>query len=180
MSGFQGGAENPAVASGVKDAVRWRLIGFNPAEDADAPAPTLPRPRAWTPEQVGAFLAEAGGDRWAAMWRLAATTGLRRGELAGLRWEDLDLDGGELVVAENRVVVNHRVHTGTPKGNRARRIGLDPATVEALRGWVDIKIVAGRLGHSSTRITHDIYTAVVPSMDAAAAQLVAGLYDTRP
>ena len=47
----------------------------------------------------------------------------------------------------------------------------------ALLAGVDIKVVSARLGHSSTRITHDIYTAAVPSMDAAAAELVAGLYD---
>lgn len=231
----------------LKDAVRWRLIGYNPAEDADRPAQTPPRPEAWTPDQVGAFLAEARSDRWWPLWRLAATTGMRRGELAGLRWGDLDLEGAELVVAENRVVVGHEVLTGTPKGNRSRRIGLDSPTVEVLRAWrrqhleerlvigdywpdtdlvfvwpdgsplhpdvitrtfrrvsdragippmrlhalrhawatsamlakVDIKVVSSRLGHSSTRITHDIYTASVPSMDTAAAELVAGLYDRR-
>ena len=172
---------------------------------------------------------------------------MRRGELAGLRWCDVDLDAGELVVAENRVVVEHRVVTGTPKSDRSRRIGLDPATVEVLRAWrrqqleerlvigalwpdtdlvfvwpdgsplhpnvitrtyrpdrragrlppmplhnlrhawataallgrVDIKVVSTGLGHCSTRITHDIYTAAVPSLDAAAAELVAGLYDSR-
>jgi integrase len=229
----------------LKDAVRWRLIGFNPAEDADAPAQTPPRPKAWTPEQVATFLEHAADDRWWPLWRLAATTGMRRGELAGLRWCDLDLDGGALVVAENRVVVEHEVVTGTPKGNRSRRIGLDAVTVEVLRGWrrrqleerlvigelwpdidlvfvwpdgsplhpdvisrtyrriaergglppmplhnlrhawataallgrVDVKVVSARLGHSSTRITHDIYTAAVPSMDDAAAELVAGMYD---
>ena len=49
----------------------------------------------------------------------------------------------------------------------------------ALQAGVDVKVVASRLGHSSTRITHDIYTAMVPSMDAAAAELIAGLYDKR-
>lgn len=231
----------------LNDAVRWRLIGFNPVDDADAPAQTPPRPKAWTPEQVATFLTHAADDRWWPLWRLAATTGMRRGELAGLRWCDVDLDAGSLVVAENRVVVDHEVITGTPKGNRSRRIGLDAASVEALRTWrrrqveerlvigelwpgtdlvfvwpdgspvhpdvisrtyqriieradlppmrlhnlrhawataallgrVDVKVVSARLGHSSTRITHDIYTAAVPSMDAAAAELVAGMYDRR-
>lgn len=229
----------------LKDAVRWRLLPYNAAEDATAPAQTPPRPKAWTPEQVRTFLDAAERDRWWPLWRLAATTGMRRGEMAGLRWCDLDLDRGELVVAENRVVVDHQVFTGTPKGGRTRRLGLDPVTVDVLRAWkrqqaaerlvigpywpdtdlvfvwpdgspvhpdvitrtynrirdaaelpkmhlhnlrhafattsllggVDIKVVSERLGHSSTRITHDIYTASVPALDRAAAVLVADLYD---
>ena len=59
---------------------------------------------------------------------------MRRGELAGVRWPDLDLEASELVVVENRVVVEHAVVTGTPKGNRDR-LGLDALTVEVLRAW---------------------------------------------
>ena len=55
-------------------------------------------------------------------------TGLRRSELAGLRWADVDLDATSVTVSETRVVVSYEVVTGTPKSKRsARRIGLDPA-----------------------------------------------------
>ena len=53
----------------------------------------VPRPVAWDAEQVRRFLDIAVDDRWAALWLLAATTGARRGELVGLRWADVDLDG---------------------------------------------------------------------------------------
>jgi integrase len=227
----------------MKDAGRLRLVAYNPVDDAIAPSQTPPRPRAWTPDEVARFLTEAETNRWFALWRLAVTTPLRRGELVGLRWSDLD--GDELVVANNAVVLDHEIVEGAPKNKRARRVGLDPVTVAALTRWrkqqteerlligkhwpegdyiwtwqdgtrvhpnvisrtfkrirdraglptlslhslrhawataalrakVDIKVVSNRLGHSSTRITHDVYTAAVPSMDAEAAQVVANLYD---
>jgi integrase len=227
----------------LKDACKWRLLAWNPVDDAVAPAQSPARPMAWTPEQVAVFLDRARDNRWFPLFRLVATTGMRRGEVCALRWSDFD--GAELVVRRSRVVVEHQVVEGTPKNDRTRRVALDPGTVEVLRRWraqqaeerlvigpywpgddycftwadgnvvhpdvitrtfgrvaraaglpplplhklrhawatsalragVDIKVVSGRLGHSSTRVTHDIYTAAVPSMDRAAAETVAGLYD---
>ena len=117
------------------DALRWRLVGSNAADDATGPARSIPDPRAWTAEQVGEFLRVASEDRWAALWRLAATTGMRRGELVGLRWSDVDLAAGSLVVANNVTVSDHATSHGTPKGKRARSMNLDAGTVEALRDW---------------------------------------------
>jgi integrase len=49
----------------------------------------------------------------------------------------------------------------------------------ALRGGVPVKVVSDRLGHSSSRVTLDVYTASVPALDVAAAELVAGLFERR-
>jgi integrase len=59
--------------------------------------------RFWTTEQARAFLATTGDDRLAALWQLALGAGLRRGELLGLRWEDVDLEVGTLHVRRARV-----------------------------------------------------------------------------
>lgn len=65
---------------------------------------------------------------------LAMSTGLRRGELSGLRWSDIDLDEKKLRVASTRVVVNYAVLDQSPKSkSSARVIGLDAMTVSALR-----------------------------------------------
>jgi integrase len=48
----------------------------------------------WTAEQVRRFLETVHGERLGAAWRVAALTGMRRGEVLGLRWADTDLDGG--------------------------------------------------------------------------------------
>ena len=232
----------------LKDAVRWGLIRRNVADDADAPRQTMPKPKAWTPAQVATFLDVAADDRWAALWRLAATTGLRRGELIGLRWEDLDLSAATLTVTRATVVVDGLAVESEPKtAHGRRRLALDAQTIAALVDWrrtqvaerlfvgtswtdsgpvfvwpdgtllhpnvvtrtfariaeraglpsltlhglrhswattaliagVPIKVVSDRLGHSSSRITIDVYTASVPSLDAQAADLVAGMFSSR-
>jgi integrase len=66
--------------------------------------------------------------------RLAATTGMRRGEVLGLRWRDVDLQRGVLQVVQQRVRGADALTYGPPKTSRGRRrIDLDPATVSALR-----------------------------------------------
>ncbi|HKH56481.1 MAG TPA: tyrosine-type recombinase/integrase, partial [Propionibacteriaceae bacterium] len=101
---------------------------------ADVPAVARPKLRVWSPEQTRAFLAAVANDRLFAAWLLAATTGMRRGELLGLRWEDIDLDAGVVRVARARVRAGNQVVAGEPKTARGRRtIALDPTTVAALR-----------------------------------------------
>jgi integrase len=118
------------------DAKRWKLVARNVAEDAEPPRKDDPRPRAWTPDQVRAFLDASASDRWAPLFRLAVTTGLRRGEIVGLRWPDVDLDTGALTVQRTVVVVAGRAVESTPKTARSRRrINLDRGTVDALRAW---------------------------------------------
>lgn len=122
----------------LKDALRWGLVARNVADVAagDAPHPVRREmtERSWSPQQLRAFLTATTDHRLAALWILAATTGMRRGELCGLQWADVDLDAGRLTVARARVVVDHQVLDSTPKtaaGNRS--IGLDAVTVRALR-----------------------------------------------
>jgi integrase len=63
-----------------------------------------------------------------------ATTGLRRGECLGLRWSDLDLDGGRASIRQTVIAVKHTPMLGTPKTAKGRRtITLDAGTVTALR-----------------------------------------------
>jgi integrase len=69
-----------------------------------------------------------------ALWRLAATTGLRRGELLGLTWQWLDVAIGTLRVEQQLVPTRGGVSFGPPKSKRSRRaVALDPDTVDALR-----------------------------------------------
>lgn len=90
--------------------------------------------QAWNSDDLRAFLDHVASDRLHALWLLAALTGMRRGELCGVKWSDVNLDGGQLVVRRSRVPVSGRtIVETTPKTKNARSIALAPATVAALR-----------------------------------------------
>jgi integrase len=123
-----------ALHAALRDAVRWGYVARNVAAAADLPKGATPEMRVWSPEQLRVFLDQVRGDRLYAAWLLLATTGMRRGEVAGLRWVDVDLDAGRVSPRRPRVVVNHEVLVSEPKTAKGRRsIALDPATVAALR-----------------------------------------------
>jgi integrase len=69
----------------------------------------------WTAEQASRFLRSVADDRLGALWAVALYTGLRRGELAGLRWVDVDLREGTLTVAQQRTTANYKVVVSAPK-----------------------------------------------------------------
>ena len=120
----------------LKDAVWKGLLTVNPADRVRPPAPRYKSPKSatWSPEQVKLFLDEARADRLAAAWMLAATTGMRRGEVLGLKWEDIDLGTGWLSVRQTVVVVDGQATLSTPKTDAgSRSIHLTPQAVAALR-----------------------------------------------
>jgi integrase len=117
------------------DAVRLRLLRHNPASEARLPRRERVEMSAWTEAEAGAFLAAVRGDRLGPIWRVVLATGLRRGELCGLRWVDVDLAAGTLEVAQSRVVADE-VMTGAPKTRAGSRVlALDTGTVAALSAW---------------------------------------------
>ena len=124
----------------LNDAVRWGKLARNPAGAADPPS--LPRSRAqsWSARELRRFLEHVDDDRLYALWRLAATTGMRRGELLGLAWQTVDLDGGRLRVEQQLVPTTGGCTFGPPKSRRSERtVALDAATVEALRRHRDLQ-----------------------------------------
>jgi integrase len=118
----------------LRDAVRWGKLVRNPADMADPPSATRSRAQAWTAKELARFLGHVESDRLFPLWRLAATTGMRRGELLGLTWRCLDLDGARLSVEQQLVPTRGGCTFGPPKSSRSRRtIALDPETVRVLR-----------------------------------------------
>lgn len=93
-------------------------------------ATPLPRPTFLSFEQTDRLIAAAEPtDPWKAMVIVAVRTGLRHGELTGLRWEDVDLDGGKLSVVQNLVDGVF----GTPKSGKGREVPLSNDAIRALR-----------------------------------------------
>lgn len=91
--------------------------------------------RTWSSDDVRDFLSFVESDRLYAAYVLLLTTGMRRGEVLGLRWQDLDLDAAELAIVQTLNSVRSELVFSTPKTKRSRRlVYLDDATVEKLRG----------------------------------------------
>ena len=84
----------------LKQAVRWQLVPRNVAEAVNPPRAPKAEINPLTLTQVKALLNSARGDRFEALYVLAVTTGMRSGELLGLQWRDVDLEGlvGQVVV----------------------------------------------------------------------------------
>jgi integrase len=121
-----------ALKDAMKGAHGTKLLLRNPADDVQRPRRQRAEMRVWSAEELRRFLNETRGDRLHACWVVAATTGLRRGELLGLRWDDVDLHGQVLSVKRSRVAAGDDVSEGTPKNGRGRRVDLDPETVVVL------------------------------------------------
>ena len=118
----------------LSDAVQSELLDVNPVQRARPPKRQLAQTEVWTAEQAAAFLAHVRSDRLHVGWLLALVCGLRRGELAGLRWKDVDLERGTLSVTTQRTTdADARVVEKAPKGTSRRTIDLGTGAVEALR-----------------------------------------------
>jgi integrase len=123
-----------ALHVALGDAVRWGYVARNAADATDPPKVVTPEMQVWSPAQLRTFLAHVREDRLYAAWMLFATTGMRRGEVAGLRWVDVDLAAGRVSPRKPRVQVNYQVHVSEPKTAKGKRsLALDPATVAALK-----------------------------------------------
>jgi integrase len=124
------------LVKAFKDAVRWGRVIRNPCDSADPPAAKSPEMKAWTADELRAFTAATSSHRWAGVWALLATTGMRRGEMLGLRWSDVDLDAGTVTIRSTRIRYGTTIARSTPKTARGNRtIAIGPATVSVLRAW---------------------------------------------
>lgn len=127
-----------AVVQGVlSGAVKDELIATNVAHRIEAPTIVRHERTIWTPEEVGRFLQAAAGHRLGALFEVTLFAALRRGEVTGLRWADVDLGRGLLAVRNNRVkVVDGTVREQTTKtAASAATVALSDEAVTALRAW---------------------------------------------
>jgi integrase len=124
------------IHKALADAVDFGVVAINVAERAKPPRPSRRAAReieCWEPEELACFLNHVRGTRLEAAWRLAAMTGMRRGEILGLRWSDVDLHSARISVRQALVSVAYAVLESTPKTHQARVIDLDSDTVETLQ-----------------------------------------------
>ena len=117
------------------DAVKWGLLPTNPVAAVELPRYERPAVICWDSDQAATFLAHAAasGDPLYVLWRLLLVTGLRRGELLGLRWPDVDLVEATITVTQSRVKVDEGIVVSTPKTRAGRRtVSIDVTTRDLL------------------------------------------------
>jgi len=117
----------------LKQALRWGLIVRNPCDAVDPPRVPKHEISPFTSEQVQIFLAAAKSDRLYALFVVAVGTGMRLGEIFGLRWPDVDLKGRAISVRNTLIEVNGKITLAEPKTPKSRRrVDLPQVVIDAL------------------------------------------------
>jgi integrase len=131
------------IRAALADAVKKGTLDRNVADAADPPRSKDAKPPEmgfWTPTELATFLKLTADDPLGPLYRTAAMCGLRRGEVCGLRWQDVDFDKARIHIRHTLIVVRSSGATdgglrfSEPKTDKGRRvIDLDPVTLAALK-----------------------------------------------
>jgi integrase len=121
------------LRAALDDAVKQGLIVRNVAALVESPRLSRREHSTWSAEDAGAFLAHVADSRLSVAWQLSLY-GLRRGEVLGVRWCDVDLVEKTLTIALERTISVGEVYEEEPKSDRSRRtLPLDDELISALR-----------------------------------------------
>jgi integrase len=236
-------AMHALLKSALGQAVKWEMLVRNPADSVDPPKVRRASMQTYDLEQTADLIEAARGKRIFVPILLAVLCGLRRGEIAALRWRNIDLATAQLAVVQSAEQTKAGVRYKEPKNGRSRTVALPAMVVTELKAWrakhaeellklgkrlsdddfvvaqadgsayqphslaqewvrflanhpalprirfhdlrhahathmlkagVHPKIASERLGHSKIGITLDLYSHVLPNMQADAAAVVDG------
>jgi integrase len=118
----------------LAQAVRWDLIPRNPADSVKAPTPTPKEMNPLSASEARKLLEAAQGNKLEALYVVAIHTGMRRGELLGLKWKDVDLGSSTIRVRRTLTRAGTGYALGEPKTKKSRRtLRLTQKAANALR-----------------------------------------------
>lgn len=145
------------LRSALNQALRWGLVARNVATLADPPGRRHTEMHVLSPDQVRAFLDGARDNRLYPLYLLAITTGMRQGELLGLRWSDVDLGAGTIQVTHAlQAIRGQGMRLTEPKSAAGRRlIKIGPTVAGALRAHRRHQLET-RLQAGARWIDHDL------------------------
>ena len=126
------------IRSALRTAQRRRLVTTNVADAAVAPKyrSVTPPMRSWTVDELTRFLTAARGERFYPAFVVSAMTGMRRGEVLGLRWSAFDATKSTLTVNTAIQLLGTRIIETHPKTRSSRRtVDLDPRTRDLLQRY---------------------------------------------
>jgi len=122
----------------LTQALKWNMIPRNAADVVKAPRPVPEEMHPLSPDEARNLIEAARGDKLEAPYILAVHTGMRQGELLGLKWEDVDLNEGVIHIRRTVVRSGGRISLGEPKTKGSRRpVHLTGAAVEALKAHLE-------------------------------------------
>jgi integrase len=115
-------------------AYRWGIVARNAAALVDPPRVRHEEVSIMDPAQARAFLDAISGHRLEALYSVALAVGLRQGEALGLRWDDVNLESGQLEVRKQLQRLDSQYRLVEPKTNKSRRtLDLPGFAVDSLR-----------------------------------------------
>jgi integrase len=117
----------------LAQAVRWELLSRNPADAVDPPKVERATMTTYDLKQTGELIGAMRGTGLFIPTLLAVLLGMRRGEIAALRWRSVDLEAGQVAVVESAEQMNGAVRLKPPKSGRARTVALAQTIIDELR-----------------------------------------------
>lgn len=121
------------INESLNKAVSWDMLTKNPAAVVDRPKAQKKEMGVWEIEEAHKFLQEAKEDRYYLAFLLAITTGMRQGEILGLRWKDVDFDNKILSINQ---ILSHdakELQAGTKTDSGSRTVAIDQQTADELK-----------------------------------------------
>jgi integrase len=116
-------------------AVRWQLLPRNPADAVDPPKVERKELITYDLSATVHAMDALRGTRMYVPTILSLLCGLRRGEVAALRWRNVDLDSGALAVVESAEQTGAGVRYKEPKSGRSRKVSLSSTVIDELKAW---------------------------------------------
>jgi len=129
------------LRSALRDAVDRGLLAVSPIAGVQPPDPrshpsAARRARSWTAAELGAFIDATAQSQHSMLFRLTAATGMRRGEVLGLRWDDIHFDTGRIEITQALIAIGYQLEFTRLKTRTSRRnVALDAETLARLADW---------------------------------------------
>ncbi|MFD1335723.1 tyrosine-type recombinase/integrase [Oceanobacillus iheyensis] len=120
------------INDSLNKAAKWSMILQNPAQLVDAPKVIKKEVEVWDQDDIKKFLKVAKGSRYFNAFLLALTTGMRQGEILGLRWKDVDEENQTLSIVQTLSHKGQQLSVGAKSVAGNRRISIDENTLKEL------------------------------------------------
>ena len=150
----------------LQQAVLWRLLASNPAAFVKPPKVQRAEMKTYDLKQTAELLEALRGNRMFIPTVLAGLCGLRRGEIAALRWRHVDFDAGHISIEQSAEQTHAGVRYKPPKSGRARTVAMGATVAAELRAHRLAQVQA--LLSIGVRLTDDSF--VVAQADGSPVQ----------